>query len=127
MANIIGALKSSKAKDSYGLHTNFLKLHKDSLVRPFTHLVNLSFRQTVVPSAWKVATVTPIFKSGEKTDMANYQPISILPVISKVAEKWVAKLLIEHLNKGYTPLHPMQLGFLSTIQLNPQTVSFWKR
>lgn len=43
--------------------------------------------------------------------MANYWPISILPVISKVAEKWVAKLFIEHLNKGYTPLHPMQFGF----------------
>lgn len=43
--------------------------------------------------------------------MANYRPISILPTVSKIAEKWVASLLVEHLNKGDTPLHPMQFGF----------------
>lgn len=68
-------------------------------------------RQREVPSAWKVATVIPIFKSGNKTEMANYRPISILPIISKVAEKWVANQIIKHLDKGYTPLHPMQFGF----------------
>ncbi len=40
-----------------------------------------------------------------------YRPISILPVISKVAEKWIANLIIKHLDKGHTPLHCMQSGF----------------
>ena len=43
--------------------------------------------------------------------VANYRPISILPVVSKVAEKWVAKQLTTHLNTGHTPLHPLQFGF----------------
>lgn len=88
-----------------------MKRHKESLLYPITHLVNLSFRHSIVPSAWKVAMVSPIFKSGERSEMANYRPISILPVVSKVAEKWVAKLMIEHLNTGCNPLHPMQFGF----------------
>lgn len=57
--------------------------------------------------------VTPIFKAGDKTLVENYRPISILPVISKVAEKWVAKQLTTHLSKGHTTLHPMQFGFRS--------------
>ena len=43
--------------------------------------------------------------------MANYRPISILPVVSKIVEKWVAKLLIQHLDKSNNSLHPMQFGF----------------
>lgn len=46
-----------------------------------------ALRQSIVPSAWKMALVTSIFKSGEKSDMANYRPISILPVVSKIVEK----------------------------------------
>lgn len=46
-------------------------------------MVNLS----VIPSAWNIAVVTPIYKSGDKTNLSNYRPISILPIISKEAEK----------------------------------------
>ena len=80
--------------------------HKDSLVQPITYLVNLSIKHAVVPSVWKVAVVTPIFKSGIKSDISNYRPISILPIVSKIAEKWVT-----HLNKYRLLLHPMQFGF----------------
>ena len=104
-------MKPSKAKDAYGLDTHFLKLHKDMLVCPITHLINLSIKMAVVPSGWKVAIVSPIFKSGDKTNISNYRPISILPVVSKVAEKWIAKLLNKHLNNGHPLLHPMQFGF----------------
>ena len=64
-----------------------------------------------MPSAWKIARVTPVLKAGDKTKLENYRPISIVPVISKVVEKWIASLLTDHLNSGNNPLHPMQFGF----------------
>lgn len=64
-----------------------------------------------MPSSWKIARVTPVFKSGNNTKSENYRPISILPVISKIAEKWVAAQLTQHLNNSETSLHPMQFGF----------------
>lgn len=85
--NTINSLNNQKSKDVYWFDTNFLKQFKDSLVLPVTYLVTLSFEQSVVPSAWKLALVIPIFKSGDKTEMLNYRPISILSVISKIAEK----------------------------------------
>ena len=56
----------------------------------------------------KKDVVSPIHKSGGKTMVSNYKPISILLVLSKVSEKWVAEQLKIHLNLG---LHPMQFGF----------------
>lgn len=70
----------------------------------------MSIKQSSIASAWKMATVTPIFKSGSSSDMINYRPISIFPAISKVAEKWIADLTIKHLDKGHIPLHLMQFG-----------------
>uniref|UniRef100_A0AAR2J957 Reverse transcriptase domain-containing protein n=1 Tax=Pygocentrus nattereri TaxID=42514 RepID=A0AAR2J957_PYGNA len=111
--NIINSLRDSKAKDVYGLDTTFLKLHKGILASPIAKLINHSIRQGIFPSAWKSAVITPIFKAGDRTVVENYRPISILPAVSKVAEKWVVQQLTAHLNKSYTPLHSMQFGFRS--------------
>ena len=51
-----------------------------------------------------------MYKSGDKQEVSNYRPVSILPAISKVIEKVEAEQLIAHLDsKAF--LHPMQFGF----------------
>lgn len=73
MTKVIRALKSSKAKDEFGLDANFLKTHLQSIIKPIMRLLNLSMTQSWVPSAWKMTTVTPIFESDSRTDVINYQ------------------------------------------------------
>lgn len=67
LKKIITDLKNSKGKDVHGIDTNFVKSHSAALVQPITFMINLSTNQKVVPSAWKVATVSPIFKTTSKT------------------------------------------------------------
>ena len=68
-------------------------------------------RQSIFPNIWKSAIVRPIYKAGKQTDIANYQPIRILPIISKIMEKVVTEQLVNFLNTGHVSLHPMQFGF----------------
>ncbi len=60
---------------------------------------------------WKSSVIVPIFKSGDPHSASNYRPISILPIVSKVAEKLMAAQITNYLNNSYFALHPMQFGF----------------
>lgn len=107
---ILSTISNSKAKDIWGIDTFLLKKFKDVLTTPITHIVNKSLEENYFPNALKTAIVTPIFKAGDKQDVTNYRPISILPAISKVIEKTVAEQLVKHLNTKKL-MHPMQFGF----------------
>lgn len=48
--------------------------------------------------------------ANDLTKPKNYEPISILPVLSEVAEDWVTMQFIEQLN-GHIPLKSMEFRF----------------
>jgi len=73
----------------------------------FTQLV----RQSVFPSAWKLANVTPIFKKGDPSNPANYLPISLLSCLGKLMERCVHKVLYNYLISKDL-LSPLQSGFV---------------
>ena len=84
------------------------------LAKPLTLLINRSLAEGTVPSDWKHATVTPVYKSGPKTDPANYRPISVLPVFVKILERAVHNMVYSYLQEnkllsvyqsGFRPLH----------------------
>ena len=87
-------LSDKKTPDHTGVSTNFIKQTISSLINPVYHILNLSFRTGVVPLQFKIAKVIPIFKSGDKTSMDNYRPISLLSSFSKIMEKIVASRLL---------------------------------
>lgn len=110
--------------DTFGSSMNFLKTHKDAPASLIADLINLSLKYNIIPKTWKTARATPIHKAGDQPKPENYRPISILPSILKVTEKWVAAHLISHLNNGSTPLHLMQLGFRKNHSSDTATISF---
>jgi len=57
------------------------------LVEPLTCIINQSFDEGVFPEMCKKTKVIPIYKKGSSSQMENYRPISLLPILSKVFEK----------------------------------------
>ena len=76
-----------------GLDAVFLKAVATTVYRPITKLVNMSIRQKIFASRWKIAKILPIHKGkGKPIDSpSSYRPISLLPVISKIVERTIQK------------------------------------
>ena len=77
---------------------------------PLCNLVNLSIKQSLFPDQCKIAKLKPLFKKGSKSDLKNYRPISLLPVVSKIIEKTIQIQTQEYLDKNGL-LYKYQSGF----------------
>ncbi|XP_057308170.1 uncharacterized protein LOC130646052 [Hydractinia symbiolongicarpus] len=106
------SLKRNKATGIDELPPGMLKDCAILISKPLSHIINLSINTSTVPSAWKVAKVAPIFKSGDSSLLKNYRPISILPVLSKILEKAIHNELVNYLEKEKL-LNDCQYGFRS--------------
>ena len=119
-------LKKLKTKNAVGLDQLPSRLLKDSaeiIAKPLTTLINASLIYGCVPSEWKWARVNPLFKNGKANDMDNYQPISVLPTISKVLERVVHTSLYDFLAKEKL-LSPYQCGFCKSHSTELAVLSF---
>ena len=57
------------------------------VIPQLVYMFNLSFSTGIFPDSWKRATIIPLFKGGSKTEVANYRPVSLLPLPGKLIEK----------------------------------------
>ena len=67
------------------------------LILQLVYLFNLSLSTNIFPDRWKNAIVIPLFKGGNRLDVSNYRPISLLPLPGKLLEKIVHKSLSSYL------------------------------
>lgn len=80
------------------------------LTRPITMLINLSIGSGSFPSAFKQGNVIPLHKSGDRHNVQNYRPITLLNVFSKVFESVIlTRLKMQYSN--YISTH--QHGFMN--------------
>ena len=61
--------------------------------------INASLTSSELPTPLKLATVSPIFKNGDPSLATQYRPISLLPLVSKLLEKVVARQLRSYLEE----------------------------
>ena len=107
---VINNLESKVSCDINGFSSKLLKECSEFIIKPLTHLVNLSLSHGIFPCELKISRTCPIFKSGCRKKVVNYRPIACLPVISKVFEKVVFNQLFEYLTVNNI-LSPNQFGF----------------
>ena len=94
VSKIFKSLVSNKASGHNGL-----KVCSSHLFYSLYKLIKLLMVNSVFPSSRKIANMIPIHKSGPCNDPNNYRPVLILPVLSKIIERHVAKSLLAFLQE----------------------------
>lgn len=87
--SILSSLNVSKSAGPDLIPNRILKECAGSLAAPLCRLFNKSLSLGRLPSEWKSANVTPLFKGGGKDSSLfdSYRPVSITSAIGKVLEK----------------------------------------
>ena len=103
-------INTNKASCVDNISSQVLKDAFLCVVDKITELFNLSFAKSEIPDSWKIAKVTPIPKTGNKKDVSNLRPVSLLPLPSKLIEKIVHKRIYTYCNNNKL-LEERQGGF----------------
>ena len=76
----------------------------------FKYISDAFDQSEVFPDLMKIAIVSPVFKTGDTTDISNYGLTFCLPRFSKILERVMYSSLYKHLTDQKI-LHPQQSGF----------------
>ena len=113
VASVFKQLSTLKTNKSTGLDGISARLLKDAaaIIAPtLTDIFNQSLKSSIFPKIWKDGKVTPIFKSGDRSNMSNYRPITVLPILSKILERFVHTQIYSYLSENKI-LSQSQFGF----------------
>ena len=73
-----------------------LKCIAHEICECLTLIINQSKTRGIFPENFKIAKVVPIYKKDDQSQIKNYRPISVLPVISKLFENAMHSQLMEY-------------------------------
>ena len=104
-------------KNSYGydeISTKVLQISAPFISSPLCYISNKSMLSENFPATLKYATEKPLLKKGNKEDVANYRPISLLTSFSKVSERLIYDRLLNHIQTNNI-LGAEQFGFRASL------------
>ena len=110
VAKKLEKLNKFKSSGPDNMHPHLLKEAAISMSVPLSMIFRESLRTGETPTDWRSANVTPIFKKGDRTDPANYRPVSLTSQVCKVLETIVRDQMLEHLENNAL-LSEQQHGF----------------
>ena len=84
--DILSILKVNKATGPDEISHRMLRQTSKTISLPLCKLFNLSLKTNTYPALWKIAHVMPVFKKGDKSQLGNYRPISLVSCVGKSFE-----------------------------------------
>ena len=122
--DILSTLDITKAAGIDGISPRILRHCASSLLTPICHLFISSITTGNIPTEWCTHCIIPIHKSGNKTLVNNYRPISLLCILSKVLERVVYNRIMSFINNTFTT---HQFGFLPGRSALQQLILFTEK
>jgi hypothetical protein len=116
-------LKPHKAAGPDNIKPLVLKQLAPQIAPILTTIFKKSLDTSQVPSEWRNAFVTPVYKKGSRYEASNYRPISLTCISCKLIEHLIVSSLMKHSNT-HNILHPNQHGFRQNRSPETQLVEF---
>ena len=98
--DVIKLSKESDITKSSAIENVSSRIIKDAFLAipgKVCQLFNASIAQGVFPSEWKYATIVPLQKEGDRDNVTNLRPVSLLPLPGKILEKIVHDRVMQYL------------------------------
>ena len=83
-------LDAGKEGGAENIPVKAIKFMAGYIASRIAYLFNESFCQGEFPSKLKIPHDSPIFRGGISTDCNNYRPVSVLPCLTKVLERFAS-------------------------------------
>jgi hypothetical protein len=75
---IITSLKNKNSSGYDGISNKIIKCCANLISKPLTYICNYSLASGVYPERCNYEIVRPVYKKGDKTNLANCRPVSLL-------------------------------------------------
>ena len=114
---ILRNINSRKATGPDKIPPKIVKMSANIIDSHLNNIINSDLKRNAFSDSAKVASIRPIFKGkGERTEIKNYRPVSILNCFSKVYERFIHENLMSSVTnflsdfisayrKGYSTNH----------------------
>jgi len=120
---LINKLKNNSAPGMDGITASIIKQIHVNIIIPLKHIFNLIISSSIIPQYFKTAVVTPIYKSGNKSEINNYRPISQINCFAKILEMYIKTCVMSFVEK-YHLISNKQYGFQKGLSTESAINSF---
>ena len=105
-------LKKNKSPGPDKIHPRVLSEVSGIMSIPLSIIFQTSIDTKTLPSEWKHANVSAIYKKDNKTLPSNYRPVSLTSVVCKILESIIRDSIVEHMKENQL-FSDQQFGFIS--------------
>ena len=95
----LSKLNINKCPGLDGIHPKLLFELRGIIAEPLSKLYSKSLELGIVPSCWREAGVTPLFKKGKKSEAQNYRPVSLTSIVGKIMESILKDVIVNFFDK----------------------------
>ena len=120
---LLAELNPHKAAGPDAIRPLVLKELRRTIAPALCTIFSRSYKTGQVPGDWRTANIAPIFKKGCRNTAANYRPVSLTCICSKLMEHIMVSQISNHLDKQKI-LSPYQHGFRVGKSCETQLIEF---
>ena len=122
---LLNNLNPAKASGPDMAPARILKLASKELAQVLSLIYQQSYDTGQVPSDWQKENITAVFRKGDKTNPANYRPVSLTCIVYKSMEHTIYSQIMNHLDRhnilvefqhGFRANHSCETQLLNTVE-----------